>query len=153
MSSWQFGLVNLQSRAIDFKQTTNSCTGSISGRWSELKCNQCTVGLAFLVTISSNVSKRYFLFKSKTCVKIFTRLVWTVPVHVLYNWAWIWLGGMLVICLKTFQSVLDVWNCGWVISIWICGGLTAGAFIKMVLGICSDGWVGGGVSSSSLTLT
>ena len=27
--------------------------------------------------------------------------------------------------------------------LWICGGLAAGAFIKMVLGICSDGPVVG----------
>ena len=108
MSCWQFGQVHLQSGEIDFEQT-NSCIGSVSDWWSELKCNRCTVGLDFLVTICSNVSKSWVSFKSK-------RLVWTVSV-----------------------------DCGWVISVWICGDLVAGAFIKMALGICSDGWVGGGV--------
>ena len=50
---------------------------------------------------------------------------------------------MLVIFLKTFQSILDLQNCGWIISVWICGALAAGVFIKMVLGICSVGWVVG----------
>ena len=141
MSCWQFEQVNLQSGTIDFQPTTNSWIGSVSDWWSELKCNWCTVGLDFLVTICSNVCKSWVAFKSKKIVTVFTRLVGTVSVQLPYNWAWIWLGGMLVICLKIFQSILNLRNCGWEISVWICGGLAAGAFIKMVLGICSDGWV------------
>ena len=67
MSCWKFRQANLQCGTIDFKQTKNSCTGPVSDWWnhSDLKCNRCTVGLGFLVSICSKVSKSWVSFKSK----------------------------------------------------------------------------------------
>ena len=65
---------------------------------------------------------------------VLTIAVWTASSPQLYNWAWIWSDGKLVILRKMSKPISNFRNCWWVISTWSCSYLATGRFTKLEFG-------------------
>ena len=116
------------------------------------KLRRCTAGLKHLVTMVSMVWIISCSLRVKKSALVLRILFWTESSQRLYNWAAICDGGMVVSCLNTPQSILNLQNCWFVISSVISGGLIGGHLLRdsggmvgielvMVVEVASgDGW-------------
>ena len=105
------------------------------------KCIQWTVGLDLLVTTDSILLSKSVSNNWNISETLLMSMFWTVLSQRLYNWAAIWWGGMVVICLNTSQSILNFQNWGWVISGSTCSGLTGFDLVVEGVVVIAVGWI------------
>ena len=88
---------NLQSVAMDLKQTTKLCIFSVSRRWSKLKRGLYTMGFDFYGTVVLRVLIRSSSVNSKQTETGFNKLVCTTSSQLLYNWTWMCFWVVMVV--------------------------------------------------------
>ena len=124
---------NLQSVAMDLKQTTKLCIFSVSRRWSKLKRGLYTMGFDFYSTVVLRVLIRSSSVNSKQTETGFNKLVCTTSSQLLYNWTWMCFWVVMVVVVVV------------VVCVCVYYPFAVGAFINIVLlaleGFCWGVWL------------